>query len=808
MAKDYDSLFAELEEADKDWDLPKGISKKAEKKARKALAKAQKHADKTKEMDEETKKEERSEKPIEAFLLDAFLKSKGNLAAFAKAYSPRFAKDANQERGLVPMQSSDAFLQYYFDAAGYNSKEPAFKEAKKELASLRKEVASSWDTVISDLLQKAQDTFASLYTTATAVDVSTDVLEMYVASAVDIALNVDLNFYRMLTITKGQVEEAVAYDQIAKAKNVQAREKWIDEKRTGALTSRRLKVLKAAAMQDIASGKSTSSKLLTTAQIKDQADIRRLIKKYSKQGITAGNYEDREEELSAREELAEMQKSWLRKKAESKVSGLKEKYLGDDSLIAKATLRKFRQGRHDKQARMLELQSRINASRRASLEPPAPTNSRDVEYQKQTREDAAARETQKTLKRIADNTRDIAKNSGNDMGIGSLITTLGAISLPALGTAIVGGLGVAITAYMAKKFGGESMPSETGNYKLEKPIKEMGAWERFSSRAGSRRQDIEEMVENGKKFTAAQASDIKKYYDIDVPVDKKAAGEKVLSYSAPPTPSNPTGASATAPQPTAADTSGANPNPKALVKAISGAAGAGYESAKSAVSKFVAPVAGRISSFWSPNRKNPVTGKVRPHKGVDFAVPVGTPVTAAGAGTVSLVNANHKDFGQVAMISHPDGTSSLYAHNSQLLVTQGQKVEAGQQIALSGNSGLSSGPHVHFEMMKGNAMGSGQFDPGSAIPSLAGGGEIGGAGATTTLASAASTVTPTSPEAPPPSAQSPVAGTPITSGSSTAVAAATGSTPKPAAGGTNVATVPTYAYMDAKFFALNLSAIT
>jgi murein DD-endopeptidase MepM/ murein hydrolase activator NlpD len=316
------------------------------------------------------------------------------------------------------------------------------------------------------------------------------------------------------------------------------------------------------------------------------------------------------------------------------------------------------------------------------------------------------------------------------------------------------------------------------------------------------------MVENGKKFTASQASDIKKYYNIDVPVDEKAAGEKVLSYSAPATESNPTDATATAPQPPAADTSGANPNPKALVKAISGSAGAGYETAKATVGKFVAPVAGRISSFFNPNRKHPVTGKVRPHKGVDFAVPVGTPVTAAGSGTVSLVNPNHKDFGQVAMISHPDGTSSLYAHNSQLLVTQGQKVEAGQQIALSGNTGLSSGPHVHFEMMKGNSMGSGQFDPGSTIPSLASGSTETGGAAPTMVASAASTVTPTSPEAPTASAQSPVPGSPVTSGSATAVAAATGSTPKPAAGGTNVATVPTYAYMDAKFFALNLSAIT
>ncbi|MFE2561535.1 M23 family metallopeptidase [Streptomyces sp. NPDC059352] len=90
------------------------------------------------------------------------------------------------------------------------------------------------------------------------------------------------------------------------------------------------------------------------------------------------------------------------------------------------------------------------------------------------------------------------------------------------------------------------------------------------------------------------------------------------------------------------------------------------------------------------------------HSGQDFAVPVGTPVKAAGAGTVVKAGPNGGGdgpaYGNAIVVKHANGTYSQYAHLSKIKVNVGQKVGAGQQIALSGNTGNSSGPHLHFEI--------------------------------------------------------------------------------------------------------------
>ncbi|MFD0373275.1 M23 family metallopeptidase [Streptomyces sp. NPDC127114] len=90
------------------------------------------------------------------------------------------------------------------------------------------------------------------------------------------------------------------------------------------------------------------------------------------------------------------------------------------------------------------------------------------------------------------------------------------------------------------------------------------------------------------------------------------------------------------------------------------------------------------------------------HSGQDFAVPVGTPVKAAGAGTVVKAGPNGGGdgpaYGNAIVVKHVNGTYSQYAHLSKIKVNIGQKVAAGQQIALSGNTGNSSGPHLHFEI--------------------------------------------------------------------------------------------------------------
>ncbi|MFI8768763.1 M23 family metallopeptidase [Streptomyces sp. NPDC053792] len=90
------------------------------------------------------------------------------------------------------------------------------------------------------------------------------------------------------------------------------------------------------------------------------------------------------------------------------------------------------------------------------------------------------------------------------------------------------------------------------------------------------------------------------------------------------------------------------------------------------------------------------------HSGQDFAVPVGTPVKAAAAGTVVKAGPNGGGdgpaYGNAIVVKHANGTYSQYAHLSKIKVYIGQKVGAGQQIALSGNTGNSSGPHLHFEI--------------------------------------------------------------------------------------------------------------
>ncbi|MFB7590259.1 M23 family metallopeptidase [Streptomyces sp. NPDC056169] len=90
------------------------------------------------------------------------------------------------------------------------------------------------------------------------------------------------------------------------------------------------------------------------------------------------------------------------------------------------------------------------------------------------------------------------------------------------------------------------------------------------------------------------------------------------------------------------------------------------------------------------------------HSGQDFAVPTGTPVKAAGAGTVVKAGPNGGGdgpaYGNAIVVKHANGTYSQYAHLSKIKVNVGQKVAAGQQIALSGNTGNSSGPHLHFEI--------------------------------------------------------------------------------------------------------------
>ena len=97
-------------------------------------------------------------------------------------------------------------------------------------------------------------------------------------------------------------------------------------------------------------------------------------------------------------------------------------------------------------------------------------------------------------------------------------------------------------------------------------------------------------------------------------------------------------------------------------------------------------------------RRDPFTGERRGHSGMDLAVPTGTSVRAALPGTVIVSAYNRGGYGYYVMIDHGGGLATLYGHCSQLLARVGQTVEAGDVIALSGSTGRSTGPHLHFEV--------------------------------------------------------------------------------------------------------------
>ena len=92
----------------------------------------------------------------------------------------------------------------------------------------------------------------------------------------------------------------------------------------------------------------------------------------------------------------------------------------------------------------------------------------------------------------------------------------------------------------------------------------------------------------------------------------------------------------------------------------------------------------------------------RLHKGIDIAAPVGTPIFAAASGKVITAGWNSGGYGNLVKIKHLDGSITLYAHNNRILVSKGQRVNRGEQIAEMGNTGFSTGSHLHFEIHSGN----------------------------------------------------------------------------------------------------------
>jgi murein DD-endopeptidase MepM/ murein hydrolase activator NlpD len=114
---------------------------------------------------------------------------------------------------------------------------------------------------------------------------------------------------------------------------------------------------------------------------------------------------------------------------------------------------------------------------------------------------------------------------------------------------------------------------------------------------------------------------------------------------------------------------------------------------------------GYISSSFG-ERMDPFTGEEGIHKGVDFAAPAGSDVLAVAAGVVTWAGPR-EGYGNLVELAHGRGYSTRYAHNSAILVKVGDEVQRGQALARVGSTGRSTGPHVHFEVLRGGS----QVDP-------------------------------------------------------------------------------------------------
>jgi murein DD-endopeptidase MepM/ murein hydrolase activator NlpD len=96
---------------------------------------------------------------------------------------------------------------------------------------------------------------------------------------------------------------------------------------------------------------------------------------------------------------------------------------------------------------------------------------------------------------------------------------------------------------------------------------------------------------------------------------------------------------------------------------------------------------------------------VRFHAGVDYALPSGTPVVAAGSGRVTWAGWRNDGYGYSVIVTHAAGVETLYAHLSRVTVARGQTVAAGVLVGRVGSTGASTGPHLHFEVhLRGAAL--------------------------------------------------------------------------------------------------------
>jgi murein DD-endopeptidase MepM/ murein hydrolase activator NlpD len=111
----------------------------------------------------------------------------------------------------------------------------------------------------------------------------------------------------------------------------------------------------------------------------------------------------------------------------------------------------------------------------------------------------------------------------------------------------------------------------------------------------------------------------------------------------------------------------------------------------------IMPTQGWLTSAFSSMREHPILHIARPHEGIDVTAPMGSPIEAPAAGTVTDAGWE-SGYGNTVTIDHGYGVVTKFAHCSKLLVRTGQRVQRGTRIALVGNTGLATGPHLHYEV--------------------------------------------------------------------------------------------------------------
>jgi murein DD-endopeptidase MepM/ murein hydrolase activator NlpD len=123
----------------------------------------------------------------------------------------------------------------------------------------------------------------------------------------------------------------------------------------------------------------------------------------------------------------------------------------------------------------------------------------------------------------------------------------------------------------------------------------------------------------------------------------------------------------------------------------------------------VTPILGNYVGSGFGWRVDPIVGAGAMHEGIDFAADIGTPVVAAAGGVVVLAE-KHPQYGNLVEIDHGNDFTTRYAHMSKMTVKEGQVIRRGKEIGLSGNTGRSTGPHLHFEVrFKGVAQNPARF---------------------------------------------------------------------------------------------------